>query len=154
MKEIASLIYIIILFTAIYKAFRRIPRSREPSRETDYSYQTLSEQLEKVNEVKERLDKIEQLLTDIEICNPNEYEKSITITWLSTNDRTEKYNLWINGKDISSEKLHELCISERKKLRSLLQSEIEKLQERSYEKRYANYKKPAIKPEKGSAQNV
>ncbi len=152
MKELASLIYIIILFAAFYKAFKRIPRSREPS-ETDYSYQSISDQLEKVNEVKERLDKIEQLLTDIEICKPNEYEKSITISWMSTNGKTEKYDLWINGKDITSEKLHDLSISERKKLRSLLQTEIEKLQKRSYANSYANYKKPAIKPEKGSAQN-
>lgn len=138
MEIILCLIYCFVVIYGLYKIYNRYYRycSDENS---DIEFQSISEQIEYLNDLREQLQTVEEMITDISICSPDEHEKVISCEWMNSRGNKLRYDLWINGKNSTSEDLLKIAYSERRRLRTSLKSEIKKLSERCNENCNENY---------------
>ncbi len=130
MEIMLCLIYYSVVIYGLYKIYNRYYRSDENS---DIEFQSISEQIEHLNDLREQLQTVEEMITDISICSPDEHEKVISCEWMNSRGNKLRYDLWINGKNSTSEDLLKIAYSERRRLRTSLKSEIKKLSERCNE---------------------
>lgn len=113
------LIYI-FLGCFIIAYFRKCSRS-EREAEDKLKFLETSEHIERLNELKTRIETVEQMITNIETCDP---EQRATALNISMPGSSSSYSIIANS---SNEKILELLCDERKKLRSSLQNELEKM---------------------------
>ena len=143
----ASIIVIVILFGMIFHFFGRSKfsfseKTVESEDHPEYSLDRLTVQLDSVNNLVDQIQNIETLITDIEVCEPTEYIKNVTLSWFSDADnRNCSYSFFVDGENLNSQMFLNMAYAEREKLRSLLPNEIDNLKERSYENCYDNYVK-------------
>lgn len=90
----------------------------------------VSEQIDRVNEIRERLGTIEELITDISICSPDEHHKWIAFEWTSASGKNNRYDIWIDGCNKNTKDILKFVYAERDRLRTSLQTETRKLSER------------------------
>jgi hypothetical protein len=136
METILVITYCSAVIYILYKIYNRYYRSDEDS---DIEFQNISEQIEHLNELREQLQTIEEMITDVSICSPDEHEKVISCEWMNSLGNKLKYDLWVDGKNSTSEELLKIAYSERRRLRTSLKSEIKKLSERCNENCNENY---------------
>lgn len=136
METILVITYCSTVIYILYKIYNRYYRSDENS---DIEFQSISEQIEHLNELREQLQTIEEMITDVSICSPDEHEKVISCEWMNSIGNKLKYDLWVDGKNSTSEELLKIAYSERRRLRTSLKSEIKKLSERCNENCNENY---------------
>ena len=136
METILVITYCSAVIYILYKIYNRYYRSDENS---DIEFQSISEQIEHLNELREQLQTIEEMITDVSICSPDEHEKVISCEWMNSLGNKLKYDLWVDGKNSTSEELLKIAYSERRRLRTSLKSEIKKLSERCNENCNENY---------------
>lgn len=136
MEIFLCLIYCSVVIYGLYKIYNRYYHSDENS---DIEFQSISEQIEHLNDLREQLQTVEEMITDISICSPDEHEKVISCEWMSSRGDKLRYDLWINGKNSTSEDLLKIAYSERRRLRTSLKAEIKKLSERCNENCNENY---------------
>lgn len=99
METILVLIYCSAVIYGLYKIYNRYYRSDENS---DIEFQSISEQIEHLNELREQLQTVEEMITDISICSPDEHEKVISCEWMNSLGNKFKYDLWVDGKNSGS----------------------------------------------------
>ncbi len=137
MNTFVSLTVCIMIFYAAFKIFKK--NHPENTEYEEYAINPISEQLDNVNQAMKQLEKIEGMITEIELCNPKNHEKSISVKWMDEQCSTQSYDFWLTGNDVNTDLILKLAYAERKKLRSLLKKEITILGERSNENCYENY---------------
>lgn len=84
----------------------------------------LKSKIRNLNATIDRIEQVETLLTDIEICKPAERHTGFSITW----DSDKNYNFLSDGESMTTEKLHALAEAEYQKLRASLLEQIQNLQ--------------------------
>lgn len=131
----AFIIYVILILYFLKKIRKSNQAESDDSDDDNYSFTSISEQLDKVNEIRKKLSELESMITEIEICDPGEQAVALRILM-----PTNRSNLDLIS-DRSSEKLLDLLYHERKKLRSSLTKEIQNLQIRCNENCNENYSK-------------
>ena len=144
MNLLTGIVYISVVCFLFYKAFHKSGTMSEENdedyeAEQEVSYDSVGVSIDNLNQFKNRLDMIEDMITDIEICAPDQCEKSITIKWSDEKGICQNYDFWISGDDLNTELILKMAYSERNKLRSLLAKEIMIFSERSNENCYDNY---------------
>ncbi|MDE6093007.1 MAG: hypothetical protein K2G14_07930, partial [Ruminococcus sp.] len=95
----------------------------------DIEFLSVTEQLDKVNGIRDRLQTIENIITDVTVCRPDECIKYITVSCPTVTGERE-YNFMVNGENATTEKILALLYDERKNLRTSLRIETQKLAER------------------------
>lgn len=90
----------------------------------------VSERIDRVNEIRERLAVIENFITDISVCSPDEHQKYVSFEWTSASGRNNRYNICVDGDNKNTKDILKFAYAERDRLRSSLQSETKKLSER------------------------
>ncbi|MDE6781366.1 MAG: hypothetical protein K2J40_07910 [Ruminococcus sp.] len=95
----------------------------------DIEFLSVTEQLDKVNDIRDRLQTIENIITDVTVCRPDECIKYITVSCPTVTGERE-YNFMVDGENGTTEKFLALLYDERKNLRTSLQIENQKLAER------------------------
>lgn len=143
MSTIIGIIYISILCSLFYKAFHRKSYSESDTEtekeQTSLSYVSLEEHINILNCMKERLNIIEQMITDIEVCSPESEYKGVCISVPDNQGKYNKYELLIDGEDDNSLNLLDILYNERQQLRTSLCEEIEKYSTRCNENCNGNY---------------
>lgn len=131
-NTLSVLILFVILFIFFRYGIRSSATKHEDDMDTDdYAIVEISVQLDNVNGIMERIKSIENFITDIEICEPGEYEKNITLQWFDKKCGNQNYDFWINGNNLNTELILQIAYAERQKLRTLLKKEINILNENS-----------------------
>ncbi len=114
-------------FILVVKAIERDTHTTDnktTDKHDDIDFVTISEQLEHLNELKDNLQSIEDMITEIEICQPEERATAINISMPTNNTGIQ---IVANN---SSDEVLKLLHKERQKLRSSLTNEIKNLQYR------------------------
>ncbi|MCM1008299.1 MAG: hypothetical protein NC485_10285 [Ruminococcus flavefaciens] len=135
MERIISITWLAFLIYVLYKFCCKFNSTSDNGR---LEFECISEQIERLNNLREQLQTVEKMITDISVCSPDEHEKVISCEWLNSFGEKQRYDLWIDGKNNNSNELLKIAYSERKRLRSSLLSEIKNLSERCYENNYGN----------------
>lgn len=128
MKIIVILFYIVLIAYAV----KRIYNTKNDENE-DINFFSVSEKIEYLNELKQQLDSVEQLITDIELCSPEIREKVIKLEWITSAGEKKEYSLWIDGTSQTTEELFKIAYIERQQLRTSLHLEIKNLSDRCNE---------------------
>mgnify|MGYP003445987106 CR=1 FL=1 len=113
----------ILVFKAIARDTHSV-QSKSADEQSDIDFVTVSEQLEHLNELKDNIQSIEDMITEIEICEPEERATAINISMPTNNTGIQ---IVANN---SSDEILKLLHKERQKLRSSLAKEIANLQYR------------------------
>lgn len=135
--------YGLILFGFIKLCQLRNSQTDEDKQTGDLEFLSVTEQLDRVNQIRDKLQTIENIITDIMICKPDECVKYITISCPSVNSVRE-YDFMVDGENATTEKVLALMYDERKNLRTSLQIETQKLADRCNGNCNANSEKSAF----------
>ena len=123
-------------FILVFKAIARDTHSvqnRSTADQSDIDFVKISTQLDYINELKDKIQNIENMITEIEICQPEERATAINISMPTNNTGIQI----IDNK--SSDDILDLLHKERKRLRFSLSDEIKNLKYRCNENCNENY---------------
>ena len=114
-------------FILVVKAIERDTysvQSKSADEQSDIDFITISTQLDYINELKDKIQNIENMITEIEICQPEERATAINISMPTNNAGIQ---IIANN---SSDDILDLLHKERQRLRFSLADEIKNLQYR------------------------
>lgn len=117
---------VIVAAASVGKGFSK-PSEKAPEREyiTDNeTYSELSERIETLNDYKEEIDNINEMIADIMSCAPGKVHKTAAIKIIESG---REYQMLLTGEDFSSELILEILQGEREELSSSLRKEIKKI---------------------------
>ena len=123
MNTILSLLYLGILGVAVWWFARHTNNDKQ----RDANFYLLSGHIDYLNKLKNDLEVIDQLITDIQLCKPLEREKAIRIEWTSETGENHICDIWISGSNQASMDMLMLAEHEREDLRTSLLTELEKI---------------------------
>ncbi len=112
---------------AFRSSFRNTGDKKEPEREEEQSsdtYSALSEKITTLNQMKNSIDTVNDMIADIMSCAPGEVQKAVII---KIPESGREYSFLIDGEDNVSERLIDIFEGERDKLSSSLRKEIRKI---------------------------
>lgn len=89
--------------------------------------QNVSEHIDRLNELHERLRVIDELIGDISSCSPQSHHKSISVEWISNSGKKNRYDICVDGKGKSTKEFLKYAYLEREKVRSEMYSETEEI---------------------------
>lgn len=89
-------------------------------------FQELQQREARLHRDTERLQQIEQLITDLEICDPNVLEKPIQMQWSSATGQDRSYCFWMDG-GYSTQQMLQTAYEERLTLRTSLLEQINEM---------------------------
>ena len=115
METVVGILYIAGLIWLIYKAAR--PEPKEES--SDFDLASVNEKFEIAKRTNDSLHSMEQLITDLEICD-TERQIVIQITWLGEDDTTHAENIYCDGQNTATECMKEIAEREAHDLRNAL----------------------------------
>lgn len=130
MNLVAGIAYISAICFLFYKAFHKQVRvtpkedDEASEREQTISYNTIEEYINSLNQLKERLDTIEQMITDIEVCSPDDEIKSVKVSVPNNQGNYNSYNFIVDGEDDTTSDILNMLYSERQMLRTALCKEL------------------------------
>lgn len=90
----------------------------------DYDFYSVQQQLIQIQKTAERIQSIEDLITDIEITSPEQHELPLEMRWADTgNGQEHTYRFWMDGR-ASTQLLLQTAYQEREQLRTSLSEQI------------------------------
>lgn len=127
----------VYLAAVIFLFYKLLKRNSKEDKAESMEFFSIAEKIEYLNEIKEQLKILEEMITDIELCS-SEYEKPIKCEWTDSAGKNSSYTLWIDGGK-TAELMLKTMYAERKKLRSSLLSGVKDLSDRCNENCNDNY---------------
>lgn len=121
---IGCIYYVYSLIAFVIRDAQTEKRLKQLKSETD-AFAELKSRIRNLNATFDKIEQIEELLTDIEICSPGKLHKNFILHW----NGDEQYDFLLDGDDITTERFHELAEAEYEKLRSSLLEQIQELQD-------------------------
>lgn len=130
------LIVKIILGVALYwfagwfyaKKFRESTNPEQPIEEDTYS-EDLSARIQKIYNLNEQIQSIEELITDVQLSGCDN-QKNIGLTWNTTAGKKLNADVWVDGESEVSSQMLELAVKRKQELVTTLFAEIEHLTKR------------------------
>lgn len=117
-------LFLIIFYVAVF-AFMIYKSSGKSSEDTDgrdIDFAEAKKHIEKLNALENRLEQVENMITDIECCSPEKHQAFIHIV-----SGTREIELHIDGENQTTQNLLQTLYAEREKLRTSLSDEIRKM---------------------------
>ena len=109
----------------IGKEFRKEQPPEEPKQEVNHrTYSELSERITQLNDYKNDIDTVNDMIADIMSCAPGKVHKTVSVRILESERR---YDFLLDGEDETSELLMQILENEREELSCSLRKEIEKI---------------------------
>lgn len=139
----AVIFYGLILFGFVKLCQSRNSQTDEDKQTGDLEFLSVTEQLDRVNQIRDKLQTIENIITDVTVCKPDECVKYITVSCPAVSGMRE-YDFMVDGENKTTEKVLALLYDERKNLRTSLQIETQKLADRCNRNCNANNEKSAF----------
>ena len=119
MKLLLIIFYVAVFAFMIYKSSGK---SSEDTDGRDIDFAETKKHIEKLNALENRLEQVENLITDIECCSPEKHQAFIHIV-----SGTREIELHIDGENQTTQNLLKTLYAEREKLRTSLSDEIRKM---------------------------
>ena len=119
MKLLLIIFYVAVFAFMIYKSSGK---SSEDTGDRDIDFLKAKKHIEKLNALENRLEQVENLITDIECCSPEKHQAFIHIV-----SGTREIELHIDGENQTTQNLLQTLYAEREKLRTSLSDEIRKM---------------------------
>lgn len=138
---IAKVLYIICIILFTYVTFKS---KHTQESEENIEFLSVAEAIDEMNSTKEQLASIEEMITEITICSPDDHNKFIRCEWANALGEHFNYDLYIDGNDNVSDEMLKIAYSERTRLRTLLRQQIKNLNDRCNENCNENYDTPSI----------
>jgi len=134
MDGFIGITFIFFLGFVICKVFRKSEdhNDNDESETVDdgIAYNELSDHINSLNSLKENVDRLDDMITNIKICSPDQELKNITISVPDNRGNNVSYKFIVDGEDIVSAYVLEILNAERLKLRSSLNIEARKYSDR------------------------
>lgn len=86
----------VYLAAVIFLFYKLLKRNSKEDKAESMEFFSIAEKIEYLNEIKEQLKILEEMITDIELCS-SEYEKPIKCEWTDSAGKNSSYTLWIDG---------------------------------------------------------
>ena len=122
-----------IIVVCIYAAlgigwYRHQKKDIQPDAQAEdaFLFQELEQRESRLHRDTERLQQIEQLITDLEICSPEELEKPFQMQWSSATGQDRSFCFWMDGR-LSTQQMLETAYQERLTLRTSLLKQISEM---------------------------
>lgn len=90
-------------------------------------YDDLGDKIEEIYATKCRMDELEQMITDLQTCDPERLQKSFRCSWQTVAGDDLEHDLWATGKNRNTEYLYRMAMEELQELRTSLLHQIENL---------------------------
>ena len=119
MKLLLIIFYVAVFAFMIYKSS---DKSSEDTDGRDIDFVEAKKHIEKLKALENRLEQVENLITDIECCSPEKHQAFIHIV-----SGTREIELHIDGENQTTQNLLQTLYAEREKLRTSLSDEIRKM---------------------------
>ena len=119
MKLLLIIFYVAVFAFMVYKSSGK---SSEDTDGRDIDFAETKKHIEKLNALENRLEQVENLITDIECCSPEKHQAFIHIV-----SGTREIELHIDGENQTTQNLLKTLYAEREKLRTSLSDEIRKM---------------------------
>ena len=119
MKLLLIIFYVAVFAFMIYKSSGK---SSEDTDGRDIDFAEAKKHIEKLNALENRLEQVENMITDIECCSPEKHQAFIHIV-----SGTREIELHIDGENQTTQNLLQTLYAEREKLRTSLSDEIRKM---------------------------
>ena len=117
MEILLAVFYIAVFAFAIHKGFRKSDDNSSDRKNIDFA--EAKKHIDNLNLLKDRLEQVENMITDIECCSPEQHQTFITVV-----SGTREVELHIDGENQTTQNLLKTLYAERKKLRTSLSDEI------------------------------
>ena len=109
----------------IGKEFRKEQPPEEPKQEVNHrTYSELSERITQLNDYKNDIDTVNDMIADIMSCAPGLVHKTVSVRILESERR---YDFLLDGEDETSELLMQILENEREELSCSLRKELQKI---------------------------
>ncbi len=110
----------------VISAFRKNVQPQQKEQPENADFTALSAQIKKLYQISERIDMLDRMITDIEICDPDVLQKAFSCSWQSGGENKE-FQFWTTGADRQAEHLMQMAADERDQLRASLLDQIDRL---------------------------
>lgn len=117
MEILLAVFYIAVFAFAIHKGFGKNDDNSSDRKNIDFA--ETKKHIDNLNILKDRLEQVENMITDIECCSPEKHQTFITVA-----SGTREVELHIDGENQTTQNLLKTLYAERKKLRTSLSDEI------------------------------
>lgn len=129
----------ILYVAAIISFVHYLRHKKKYETNENIEFYTVSEAIDEMNQTKQQLAAIEEMITEIESCSPESRTKFFSCEWTNIIGEKFNYDLYIDGNEFVSAELLKIAYSERSELRSLLRQQIRNLNERCNENSNENF---------------
>ena len=119
MKLLLIIFYVAVFAFMIYKSSGK---SSEDTGDRGIDFLKAKKHIEKLTALESRLEQVENMITDIECCSPEQHQAFIHIV-----SGTREIELHIDGENQTTQNLLQTLYAEREKLRTSLSDEIRKM---------------------------
>lgn len=119
MELLLIIFYVAVFAFMIYKSSGK---SGEDTDGRDIDFSEVKKHIENLNALESRLEQVENLITDIECCSPEQHQAFITVV-----SGAREIQLHIDGENQTTQNLLQTLYAEREKLRTSLSDEIRKM---------------------------
>lgn len=103
MEILLAVFYIAVFAFAIHKGFRKSDDNSSDRKNIDFA--ETKKHIDNLNLLKDRLEQIENLITDIECCSPEKHQTFITVA-----SGTREIELHIDGENQATQNLLKHCM--------------------------------------------
>lgn len=125
--KLIGIIGLIIFFRSlalwIVSDWRETRRNSEINQDVE-DYNRLKDRIRQLNETLNEIEKLEELIADIDECDPSKRHSNFSVHWGGRN----KYGFMLDGEGITTEDLRTLAIDEHERLCTSLLRQIQELQ--------------------------
>lgn len=109
----------------IWYVSRQIRLRREVEEgNTEFDLATVNEKFSMAADTRQNLNHMEQLITDIDICNESA-QKVLHLQWMGDDDAMHDYDLYLDGENTATECMREIAVRECFELRGALSYQLE-----------------------------
>lgn len=119
MELLLIIFYVAVFAFMIYKSSGK---SSEDTDDKDVDFSEVKKHIEKLTALESRLEQVENLITDIECCSPEQHQAFIKVV-----SGAREIQLHIDGENQTTQNLLKTLYAEREKLRTSLSDEIRKM---------------------------
>lgn len=100
----AAIVFSFIFWTLYFVKKMKTGETENEPDYSDFSYLTIKEKVDKVAKTRNQIGALENLLTDLSVCNPDNI-KVVQLKWLSETGKVMCYNLYCDGTDTGTDSL-------------------------------------------------
>lgn len=124
MQVIFTIAFLAVLINLLYRYSNAVG---EANGRNGTEFTDVSNHIDRINDIRERLEIIENLIADISVCSPEQHHKHISFEWSGETGGNKRYDICVDGGNGNTKDILKFAYSERDRLRTSLRSETKKL---------------------------